>query len=98
MGDNTVLVLVSDNGGEASVKGNSYPFLGNKGSYYRGGMSGTGFVHSKLLPETARGMSYFGQVRPLNPPPPPLPCCLCTPHTPTSRPTLDLHASSRRCT
>ena len=62
MADNTVLVLVSDNGGEASVKGNSYPFLGNKGSYYRGGMSGTGFVHSKLLPESVRGQSYFGQM------------------------------------
>ena len=62
MADNTVLVLVSDNGGEASVKGNSYPFLGNKGSYYRGGMSGTGFVHSKLLPESVRGQSYLGQM------------------------------------
>ena len=62
MADNTVLVLVSDNGGEASVKGNSYPFLGNKGSYFRGGMSGTGFIHSKLLPESVRGQKYEGQM------------------------------------
>ena len=62
MSDNTILVLVSDNGGEGTVNGNSYPFKGNKGSLYRGGLSGTGFVHSKLLPKAARGQSYYGQM------------------------------------
>lgn len=62
MADNTILVLVSDNGGEQSVAGNSYPFIGNKGSYFRGGLSGTGFVHSKMIPEAARGLPYYGQM------------------------------------
>ena len=62
MADNTILVIVSDNGGEATVNGNSYPFKGNKGSLYRGGLSGTGFIHSKLLPETAQGHHYHGQM------------------------------------
>lgn len=62
MADNTVLVLVSDNGGVPVMPGNNYPFLGDKGSLFRGGLSGTGFVHSKLLPENARGSSYEGQM------------------------------------
>lgn len=62
MADNTVMVIVSDNGGEESVPGNSYPFIGNKGSYFRGGLSGTGIVHSKLLPKGVRGKSYSGQM------------------------------------
>ena len=62
MADNTVMVLVSDNGGEATVNGNSYPFRGNKGSFFRGGLSATGFVHSKLLPVHARGSKYHGQM------------------------------------
>lgn len=62
MADNTVLVLVSDNGGEQTVKGNSYPFLGNKGSYFLGGLSATGLVHSKKIPVAARGSPYYGQM------------------------------------
>ena len=62
MANNTIMVLVSDNGGEATVKGNSYPYRGNKGSVYRGGVSATGFVHSKLLPASARGSKYYGQM------------------------------------
>ena len=62
MAENTVLVVVSDNGGESSVNGNSFPFRGNKGSLFRGGLSGTGFVHSQLLPEAARGQAYEGQM------------------------------------
>ena len=62
MSDNTILILVSDNGGVADIDGSSLPFKGNKGSFYRGGLSGTGFVHSKLLPLAARGQSYYGQM------------------------------------
>ena len=62
MADNTILILVSDNGGEPTVPGNSYPFIGNKGTYYRGGLSATGLIHSNLLPESARGGSYEGQM------------------------------------
>ena len=62
MAKNTVLVVVSDNGGEQSVPGNSLPFIGSKGSYFRGGLSATGLVHSQLLPKHARGTSYDGQM------------------------------------
>jgi arylsulfatase A-like enzyme len=62
MANNTILVLVSDNGGEQTVLGNSYPYIGNKGSFYRGGLSATGFIHSKLIPEAARGVPYYGQM------------------------------------
>lgn len=62
MTDNTVLVVVSDNGGEPTVNGNNYPFRGAKGSYYRGGLSGTGFIHSKLVSDEMRGATYDGQM------------------------------------
>jgi len=62
MGDNTILVVVSDNGGEASVHGNNYPMRGSKGSYFNGGILGNAIIHSKLIPESVRGTSYYGQV------------------------------------
>ena len=62
MADNTILVLVSDNGGEQTVDGNTYPFKGNKGSYFRGGLSATGLIHSKRIPLAARGQPYYGQM------------------------------------
>jgi arylsulfatase A-like enzyme len=60
MGDNTILLIVSDNGGESTVVGNSYPWRGQKGSYYKGGMMGTAIIHSKLLPDDVRGTTYDG--------------------------------------
>jgi hypothetical protein len=62
MADNTIMILVSDNGGEATILGNSDPFVGNKGSFFRGGLSGTGFIHSKWIPEDVRGGTYEGQM------------------------------------
>ena len=62
MGDNTILVIISDNGGEGSVKGNNYPMRASKGSYFNGGVLGNGIIHSKLVPESVRGTSYYGQV------------------------------------
>jgi arylsulfatase B/arylsulfatase I/J len=35
MADNTLIILASDNGGVSSMPGNSYPFKGSKGSYFR---------------------------------------------------------------
>jgi arylsulfatase A-like enzyme len=61
MVDNTVMVVVSDNGGEQTVSGNSYPFRGGKGSHFRGGISTTGFIHSALIPDSMKGQSYDGQ-------------------------------------
>ena len=42
MADNTVLIIASDNGGVSSMTGSSYPFRGNKGSFYR-------FVAARIL-------------------------------------------------
>jgi hypothetical protein len=42
--------------------GNSFPFKGHKGSFYRGGLSATAIIHSKLIPESARGTNYQGLV------------------------------------
>lgn len=57
-----VLIIVSDNGGEATIAGNSYPWRGSKGSYSRGGISGTGIIHSSMIPDTMRGQTYEGQM------------------------------------
>jgi arylsulfatase A-like enzyme len=60
--DNTLFVLVSDNGGLPSMTGNSYPFKGAKGSVYRGGVSANGFVYgsSNIIPTARRGTKYSG--------------------------------------
>jgi arylsulfatase A-like enzyme len=62
MAENTIFIMVSDNGGEGTVPGNNFPFRGSKGSYWRGGVSAAGFIHSNLIPEDSRGTSYFGQM------------------------------------
>jgi len=58
--DNTIMVLVSDNGGEDTVTGNNYPFKGAKGQGWRGGISANGFIHSRLIPDSMKGSSYNG--------------------------------------
>lgn len=58
--ENTIMLIVSDNGGEGTNPGNSYPFKGHKGSYFRGGVSTTAIIHSPLLPVETRGTSYDG--------------------------------------
>jgi arylsulfatase B/arylsulfatase I/J len=60
MADNTVLIVASDNGGEVTISGNSYPYRGNKGSYWNGGIKANAFIHSPLLSEDVRGTSYSG--------------------------------------
>lgn len=62
MANNTVMVLVSDNGGASAVDGNNYPFAGSKGSISRGGIAGTGLIHSQFIPENMRGQSYSGLI------------------------------------
>jgi len=62
MGDNTIVVIASDNGGSYNVDGSNYPFRGSKGSLWRGALSVTALVHSDLVPESARGTSYNGLV------------------------------------
>ena len=50
-GDNTILIIASDNGGDKTGVGSSYPFKGQKGSAWNGGVAATALIHSKLLPE-----------------------------------------------
>ena len=60
--DNTIMIVVSDNGGESTIQGNNYPFRGSKGSTYRGGVTVQGFIHSKLISDNMKGQSYHGIV------------------------------------
>ena len=62
MAENTVLVIASDNGGEKHVPGNTFPFKGHKGYYFRGGVTSQAMVHSALLPEAVRGTTYKGHM------------------------------------
>jgi arylsulfatase B/arylsulfatase I/J len=49
MYDNSVLVVVSDNGGSPADGGNNWPLRGAKKDYYQGGVRVPGFVHSPLI-------------------------------------------------
>ncbi len=60
--DNTIMIVVSDNGGTADLPGSNYPFRGSKGSTYRGGVTVQGFIHSKLISDTMKGQPYHGIV------------------------------------
>jgi arylsulfatase A-like enzyme len=60
LANNTVLIITADNGGSEIVRGNNYPFQGSKGEHFRGGLSSTAIIHSKLIPEEARGSTYEG--------------------------------------
>jgi arylsulfatase A-like enzyme len=62
MSDNTLLMIVSDNGAASEIRGASYPFMGMKGAYFRGGVSVTAIIHSKLIPKSMRGESYYGEM------------------------------------
>jgi arylsulfatase A-like enzyme len=62
MGDNTILIIAGDNGGESSMSGSSYPFKGHKGSVLRGGVSNHAIIHSNLIPSTSRGVTYSENV------------------------------------
>ena len=62
MSENTVLVVASANGGSPdSTTGTNVPFRGYKGNYYRGGLGVNAFIHSPLIPLTARGSQYDGK-------------------------------------
>ena len=58
--DNTLLVLVSDNGGAAEFPGSSYPLRGQKSTLFNGGVRGNAFIHSPLIPLAARGSVFRG--------------------------------------
>lgn len=65
LSENTIMIIMSDNGGEKTIKGNSYPFRGHKGSLYRGGLSCRAVLYSsntELIPSHRRGSTYSGQM------------------------------------
>ena len=63
MSENTVLIVASDNGGaKTATAGTNVPYRGYKGDVYRGGISVNAFIHSPLIPASARGLRYDGQM------------------------------------
>jgi arylsulfatase A-like enzyme len=60
MRENTYLIISGDNGGEGTIPGNAYPYRGQKGSYWRGGVSNTALIHSPMLSNSLRGKVYDG--------------------------------------
>ena len=58
--DNTYLIIASDNGGDPSAKGSSYPYKGQKGAAWNGGVKATAIVHSTLLSSKMKGKTYDG--------------------------------------
>ena len=58
--DNTYLILASDNGGDPSGYGSSYPFKGYKDLAWNGGVAATAIIHSKLLSSSVKGSKYTG--------------------------------------
>lgn len=64
MADNTLLVVMSDNGGNSDMDGNCYPYRGAKGSLYRGAESVPAFIYGSesLIASSRRGGTYDGQM------------------------------------
>jgi arylsulfatase A-like enzyme len=57
--DNTLMIVLSDNGGASYTPGSTYPLRGAKAELFNGGILGRAIVNSKLLPESTQG-SVFG--------------------------------------
>ena len=47
--DNTMLLFVSDNGGQVFQVGNNYPLRGKKNTLWEGGTKTVSFIYSKML-------------------------------------------------
>jgi arylsulfatase B len=63
MDANTIMIVASDNGGASgAMSSTNLPFRGYKYDYFRGAMSVNAFIHSPLIPDSARGTQYNGQV------------------------------------
>lgn len=59
--DNTVIVFISDNGGDVNFGASNFPLRGNKGNLWEGGVKSVGFVYGpKYLPSS--GHKYNGMM------------------------------------
>ena len=59
--DNTVLILVSDNGGPLDHTTNA-PLRGGKHTFWEGGVRVVAFVSGPLIPVARRGTEYLGML------------------------------------
>ena len=59
MFNNTVIIVTTDNGASYD-NGNNYPLRGAKYDFFDGGVRGSAFVYSEMLPESVRGSTYEG--------------------------------------
>mmetsp|Transcript_6518 Transcript_6518/g.8600 ORF Transcript_6518/g.8600 Transcript_6518/m.8600 type:complete len:236 (+) Transcript_6518:3-710(+) len=60
MYEESVIIVASDNGGCSSHGGQNYPYRGQKNSLFEGGIKVNAFIHSPLLPESAKGTQFSG--------------------------------------
>ena len=60
--DNTLYVVMSDNGASLERQVTNYPLRGSKGDKFLGGTLVPAFIHSPLIPTSSRGTTYNGTV------------------------------------
>ena len=59
--NNTVMVVLSDNGGDSrNIPGSNAPLRGSKNTLWNGGVRANCFIHSELIPLRARGAKFEG--------------------------------------
>mmetsp|Transcript_10729 Transcript_10729/g.13928 ORF Transcript_10729/g.13928 Transcript_10729/m.13928 type:complete len:595 (+) Transcript_10729:77-1861(+) len=56
--DNTILIVASDNGGCSYHGASNFPLRGSKNHLFDGGLRVPAFIHSPLIPESARGSVF----------------------------------------
>ena len=59
MWDNTIMVVMSDNGA-ARCGGSNYPLRGSKASFFEGGVRALAFANGGIIPENMHGKSTQG--------------------------------------
>ena len=62
LGENSLVVVTSDNGGWVKVEGSNFPYRGSKGSMVQGSVRTFAFLHGSVIPSAARGTTCDGLV------------------------------------